>query len=307
MKLSTVDAFKHIEKDDTNLEIKGEKLKALQAVLTEILHDIDVVCAKHNITYTLGGGSCLGAIRHEGFIPWDDDIDLNMPHSQFELFKKALFEEFPDKYWVHEPGATPGYILAFPRVRLKNTILRSREDYFIQDECGVYIDIFFIENTPNNPILRKLHGYGSMALGFAYSCRKLAAKAKENLALIKKGTDAYRVIRFKIILGRFLSFLTVEKWTSLWDRWNALVNDASSRFVTVPVGRKHYFGELHHRTTYFPTRKVKFDHLQIPVPNKVDKYLTALYGTDYMTPPSVDRQETHVVYEFDLGDYYNGK
>lgn len=306
MGLSTFDAFKHVRNSDECIEISGKRLHDLQHVLKSMLHDIICSCEEANVPFVLGGGSCLGAVRHGGFIPWDDDLDINMPHDKFDDFKKALNRLFPGKYWIHEPNFTPGYTLAFPRIRLKDTLLRSRDDKDT-DECGVYIDIFFIENTPNSFILRKLHGLGSLGIGFAYSCRRAAENSELNLSLFEKNSSIYKTLKFKIFVGKLLSFMSAERWTTIWDEWNSMVKNVNSIYISIPVGRKHYFGELHPRSSFFPVKKVKFTDYEAPVPNDTNEYLTALYGPNYMIPPSEDQQEKHVVYEFDLGKYSDEK
>lgn len=302
--LSTVAAFKHIKSSECNIKLEGETLKQYQRVLAMILADIDSVCCKHDIEYTLGGGTCLGAVRHHGFIPWDDDIDLNMPRADYERFAKVFLQEMGEKYWLHDCQTTPGYELAFPRVRLKGTVVRSRDDYDF-DECGAYVDIFVVENTPNNKLLRNLHGFGSMVLGFIYSCRRFTKHASNYLSLVDEGTPVYKAFSKKIKLGRLFAFHSTEAWTKTWDNWNACCKDRTSHYVTIPVGRKHFFKEMQPRSVFFPAKRATFGSVDAPVPTDANAYLTALYGTDYMTPPDKANQEVHVVYEFDLGEYAN--
>lgn len=300
MNLSTVDAFKNISAANNPIELNEERLGSLQRVLTRMLGDLNEVCERHGIAYTLGGGTCLGAVRHHGFIPWDDDVDINMTREGYRRFVKAYESEMKDGYWLHDCNRTPGYELAFPRLRLKGTVVRSREDYQF-DECGAYIDIFIIDNAPSNALLRNAHGFISMALGFAYSCRRFAAHAADYLALVEGDAAATSAFKKKILIGRLLSFRSVESWTRAWDRWNSRCHDASSSHVTIPVGRKHYFGELHEREAFFPVSHAQFCEMELPVPRHCENYLLSLFGESYMTPPPPSKRERHVVYEFDLG------
>ncbi len=304
MKISTVETFKHIAKSDNNIELEGTCLESLQHVLAKMLEDISSCCHKNNIAYTLGGGTCLGAIRHQGFIPWDDDVDINMLRSDYARFKEALLQEFPDKYYIQEAALTPSYTLAFPRVRLKGTVLKSREDLDLpNDECGVYVDIFLAENTPDNFLVRSLHGFGSMCFGLAYSCRRFAAYKDSFLALAADNKQASRAFKIKIALGKLLSFFSAQKWTCIWDNWNAKCKNNESRYISFPVGRGHYFTETYARDSFFPAKKAEFEQFNTCVPKDANAYLTKLYGLDYMQEPPADKRETHVVYEFDLGSY----
>lgn len=252
----------------------------------------------------LGGGTCLGAIRHKGFIPWDDDIDVNMPHSDFPAFESELNALFPGKYYLEVPGVTPGYDLAFPRIRLRGTVVRSRDDFDKEPQkCGASIDIFYIENAPSNRALRLLHGLVSMILGLCYSCRRTAEYFEQYRALFEEGSDVVKVLQQKKCVGKLLSFKSLESWTATWDRWNSVCSDEDSDYVVIPVGRKHYFGETYRRDSVFPVKEASFGSLKAPIPVDAPSYMEALYGPDYMNLPPEEDREMHVVYEFNLGDY----
>ena len=269
-----------------------------------MLKDIDIAARKSGACYTLGGGTCLGAVRHKGFIPWDDDLDLNMVHEDFPAFQNELQKLFPGKYCVEVPGQTPGYDLAFPRVRLNGTVVRTRDDVEKDAKnCGAYIDIFYIENAPSNSLLRGFHGLISMGLGFCYSCRRFASHSQQYSALFEGDSSATKVFKQKKCLGKLFSFKSPESWTRTWDSWNSICGDDSSSYITIPVGRKHYFGETYRRDFFFPVEEMTFEGLILPVPSKAASYMATLYGPDFMQQPPEEEREVHVVYEFDLGKY----
>lgn len=301
MGLSTLEAFKHIAADGDVVQLEGDKLRNLQLVLIDMLKDVDGICASMGIEYTLGGGNCLGALRHKGFIPWDDDLDINMKRIDIPRFTAALQNQFPQKYSIQMPGRTRGYELAFPRIRRRGTILRSKEDIGAS-ECGVYVDVFIVEDVPDNPLLRSLHGFLSLCIGFAYSCRRFWKHRQEYLALVEGDVKTERSFKLKAAIGFLFSFLSVERWCGLWDSWNGRVRNERSNYISIPLGRKHYYGELYLRDEYYPVSYGEFEGLRVPLPRDTDKYMKALYGSDYLTPPSADKQERHVALEFDLGD-----
>ncbi len=298
MNLSTVDTMKHIPHEGL-IEIGPNEVKQIQMILIRMLKDVISVCEANNLVYMLCGGSALGAVRHKGFIPWDDDLDIAMPRSSYKSFISLFEENFSRDYWIHTPAHTPDYGLGLARICKKGTKFKTVGD--APEECGIFIDIFIIENAPNNAILRRLHGLGSMAIGFALSCRRFAAYKNQFLSL-EADEDTIKVFKTKARAGKFFSFLSVDTWCHMWDKWNSCCRNEQSKYVTIPVGRNHYFKETYSRRVFLPAVRVSFEKLEVNIPCDSDAYLTALYG-DYMQIPPDEDHETHVVFEFDLGEY----
>lgn len=299
MKLSTIDVFKHIRSDDA-IELSKEQLHSLQTVLNAILKDIVSVCNQYGINYCLGGGTALGAVRHHGFIPWDDDIDINMPRADYERFIPLFRKEFGDRYWIHTPGSTHNYGLALSRILKKGTSVRTREDFW-NKECGAFIDIFIIENTFDNRVLRLIHAAGCYFYGFALSCRKFWRDRKPLMKLLEGIEDenekkALRgTFRVKIALGFLLSFCSMDAWVHGADRWYGMCHDDHSRMVVIPAGRGHFRGELYRRDQICETTDCIYDGVPMKVARDYDAYLTRLYG-DYMKVPDPEKRERHVFF-----------
>lgn len=305
MRLSTVGAFKHVSLSDHMIEVKGERLHQLQAVLRMMIEDFDSFCRKQDIDYTMGGGSCLGAVRHHGFIPWDDDVDINMPRRDFNRFSEYFPKEMGDKYVLQVPGVTPDYELGLARIRLRGTTLRSREDMDASgnEANGVYIDIFIIDDVPNSTVGRVFRGLGSDFIGLKYSCRRIYVHWDFYTAIANNDANLMKTLKVKSFLGKILTRLSPSELCKHWGDWNARVSDPDSEYVTVPVGRNHYFGECIRRDKYFPTVEGSFEGLTVKLPKNYDAYLTGLYGPDYMELPPEDKRETHVVLAFDMGSF----
>lgn len=300
MGLSTVSTFKMLQNENEDLkQITDEQLKELQDTLLGIMKDIDRVCEKYKLVYNLGGGSCLGAVRHNGFIPWDDDMDINMTRADYEKFCKVFQSELGEKYWLHTPENTKNYGLGFCRVRKKGTIFRSREDFRNTDEAGVYIDIFIIENTYNLKLFRILHGAMSLGAGFLLSCRNFYTNKEFYINMAKNNKKTMNVFKVKSGIGFLLSWLSTDTLTHFWNNVNKMCKNSDSKYITVPVGRNHFFGEIYERAKFCQTQKHKFEDCELPICVDFDGYLRHMYG-DYMEIPDKENQEKHIFIDFEL-------
>lgn len=292
MKLSTFDALKNALPAGA-FYLTDDQLAALQKTLLSMLRDLTALAAENGVSLTLGGGTALGAARHGGFIPWDDDVDLNVPRRDYERLVRLLREERAGAYWVHTPRDTPGYGILTTRVRKTGTRVKQREDGY-GDECGATIDLCPIENTYDNAALRALHGALCMGLGFAVSCRKLWRDRRSVKPLLPRG-----VFLVKAAVGLCLSWGGLDFWTRLADRAFSMCRNENSRYVVMPAGRAHFFGELYPREPFMDTQTVPFEDVPCAVTAVLDDYLTRLYG-DWRAEPDGDRRERHAYFAFRL-------
>ncbi len=302
MGLSTVSTFKTLNNNNSNLKkMTPEQLKQLQNTLVGIMDDIDYVCKKYKLNYHLTGGSCLGAVRHNGFIPWDDDIDIDMPRKDYMEFCKVFPEEMGDKYWLHTPERTKNLGIAFARVRKKGTIFRSREDLENKEEAGVYIDIFIIENTFNFTPIRYIHGFLSLEIGFLLSCRNFYKNRKFYLDIVNDNKKLKSAFKVKTVIGFLLSWIPVDTMVHTWNNINKMCKNDNSKYVVVPVGRKHFFGETYERDKFCIMIPHEFEgkDRQFPICVDYDEYLKHMYG-DYMKIPKDEDKETHIFLELEL-------
>lgn len=300
MKLSSFDDLKLAE-DENSIKITGQLLKKCQTIQLSITDDIAKTCEKHGINYTLGGGSALGAVRHHGMIPWDDDIDLNVLRKDCDRLVVALNADYPDKYWIHTPETSKNYGLLFIQVRLKGTVMRGREDMFT-DECGIGLDIFPYENTYDSKFLRVMHGVLCLGMKFCLSCRKTWAYRSLNLQLVKNNPSAKRAMIIKACLGAIMSVFSIDAWTHGTIKCCKMCKNNNTKYVVIPSGRKQFFGEIYERKVVENTELVPFDGREYRLMKNVDGYMKKLYG-NYMEIPPEEKREHHVVYELDFGVY----
>lgn len=306
MSLSTMSVFKNLEVDDSDIVVvEGENVKRMQECLFNILADFDDFCLKHDIKYSLAGGSALGLVRHGGFIPWDDDVDLIISRSDYNKLVKEFDNGLSDRYWLHAPNITHDYGLGFARLRKKGTVCRAREDARDDKECGIFLELIIIENTYDFPPARLVHGFLSYLFGFTLSCRNFYKKRDFYLDLVSNDKKNYKVFKFKAALGKLLSFASVDRWTAIWNSVNSMCGNEHSKLVTVPVGRKHFFKETYLRSDVCEVERKEFlfdgkTH-DFYLMKGVNAYLKSLYG-DYMRIPPPEEREKHILLELDFGD-----
>ena len=300
MELSTVNQMKTIV-SSSMVMIDDATLHQLQAILLTILDDIVTFCDEEGIGYVLSGGSALGAVRHQGFIPWDDDIDIDMPRADYDRFIATFPQRFANKYSVQAPELTPGVGTAIARVRLRDTVMRMHDDCNLE-ECGIFIDIFPIENIFDNPVARTVHGFACMATGFLYSCRRFWRDRAFYLDFGKDNPDFARVVRAKALLGIPTAVMSVERWSKLVTTVYSWCKDDNSKMVGVPAGRWHYYGELCLRDTFAKSRDTEFEGRTVKIPAKAEEYLAQCYG-DWQRIPEPEEREHHAYLELDFGPY----
>ena len=131
-------------------------LKKIQEIELEIFDEIVRICNKYNLKYALIGGSTLGAVRHHGFIPWDDDIDLGMPRKDYEMFCELCKTELDtNRFMLQNFDTEPNCGLIFGKVRRLNTTLSEYYSYHIDMNQGVWVDIFPYDYVSNDKMTRK--------------------------------------------------------------------------------------------------------------------------------------------------------
>lgn len=273
-----------------------DQVKEIQRVLLMVLDDIDRICRENGLEYILIGGTAIGCVRHKGFIPWDDDVDIAMTRDNYEKFLTIVKKEYSDKYLLTDAIRENNYGKNIPKLRLIGTVYKT---LLKVDPCDKEItaDIFIIENVDNRSLLKYSHGFLCLAMGYLLSCRRLA----DNEAFFKE-IYTERDFKRKAAIGKILSFASLNKWA----RWNEVVysmcKNNKTKSVTVPTDRRHFFGEIFPREIMCETIDAEFEGRMYKIPKAYDYYLKDRYG-DYMKVPPKEKQVLSMYSQLDFGPY----
>lgn len=279
--------------------IAEEDAKALKILLLDMYKDISALCDKHRLEYMLGGGSCLGAIRHQGYIPWDDDLDMMMPRASYEeLIRLCDQGELGEKYEIDVPRKDRESRNTFLKIYRKNSLDVEITSENTPGPNGIFIDVFPMDFAPKNALMRKIKGLFSDVLQTISVCVLFAKypsqRYKEFMMQSKESAKRYRL---RMALGNVFGIIPHRKWVWWFDQFNFCANDTG--WLTIPTGRKHYVGECRPTSIYLPTTKTLFEGIEVNVPSNCHEYLTSMYR-NYMEIPPVEKRERHFVYKFKL-------
>lgn len=261
-------------------------VRHLQLVILGIMKDIDELCKKNDITYYLLCGSALGAVRHKGFIPWDDDLDIVMDYNNYDKFVSVCKTQLDTKKYYFQEGLVD-WPMPFSKVRLKGTFLEEPGAYGTdKDKRGIFVDIFKLDNAAPTLLGRKWQ-YLCGKYTICYSLLKRGYKE----ASLKKKLLMWSSVPLNLGFLRRFFYHQLTKYNG---------HDAT---YTAIWGLRYRFHATFFRKEIFKGAKyVPFEDIELPIPVGYDEMLTQVFG-DYMTPPPVkDRQGLHLL-KVDFGKY----
>lgn len=264
-------------------QLTPEQFRKMQLAELDMLVEFDRICRLHNIKYVIWGGTLLGAIRHEGFIPWDGDVDVAMLRDEYTKFTKIKNELNPDLCWFQDHDTDNDYPWGYGKLRKTGTVYVRTGQEHLKCKTGLFIDIFPHDDIPKAIPLQIIQDF------LCFCLRKI-----QYAEIGQYGKDNKLLYSILAKIPRNFSFKCL-KWFN-----NRSHNNTPNKVRTLTytsIGKLYYKHSLKERygmpkDWFLKTVDVKFEGRLFPVPVEYDKCLTFIFG-DYMTPPPENKRELH--------------
>lgn len=265
-----------MQEDFSKINKEGTPLRKVQLKMLDILIVVDDLCRKNEICYWIDFGTLLGAVRHKGFIPWDDDLDICVHEKDYERFQKVCLEQLPDDLFLQNETTDPNSYMGkgMLKIRDKNSLFIHGFDNFRKDyNKGVFIDVFIGKSYPkiSHKVMRYLFSRIRLAYGFF---------------------KYYPELNFKHIICYFLYpvsyvFHSIIAKLIMWGK----------PYQMGVTPECYIYGRFTKLEDMFPLKEIEFEGHRFMAPRNPDSRLQDIFG-DYMKMPAPENRRTHVVYAF---------
>lgn len=262
------------------ITLTPEEIRQVQAIQLEMLEEVDRICTLRGIRYNIIAGTLLGAVRHKGYIPWDDDADVALLRPEYEKFRAACAAELDRTRFIFQDHRnTKGYRWGYGKLRRKGTLfLREYQEHMPYDQ-GIFIDVFPLDHVPDNYLLRSWHNF------HCFCIRKVL------WAKVGQYADKNRAMR--LVYGLLQKI--PEEWVlAHYDRFIAQSNAKKSAWVRILLFPTPNDAWGYRRRWYEESMDFVFEGKTFPGIREYDEYLRFKFG-DYMTLPPVNERKGHAV------------
>lgn len=272
-------------------------LSKLHGIQLELLNAVQEVCQRHDLPVFLIYGTAIGAVRHGGFIPWDDDIDVGMLRKDYDQFIEFFKLEMSDKYEILTPEIDSRYACTVCHVQKKGTTFITEVSKDLKSHMGIFIDIFPFDAVPDGKLAQK-----SIQLKTAFWGKLLFLAGTPNPVIPLSGIKYYIASFLCKAIHYFLAILHISP-KFIYRRFiknSTKYNEENLEYVT----SYEYFGCLHDKikiASLFPLRKTKFENITCYLPKNNNEFLTSIYG-DFMKLPPESKRVNHAPLHIDFGE-----
>ncbi len=268
----------------------NEELNRIHDLNLLIAEEIKRICEENDIKYFIIAGTLLGAIRHGGFIPWDEDMDFGMLREDYIRFEKACKTQLDkSRFYIQTFKNDKGYSYAFSKIRLKGTRIIEKISAGSDAKKGIFVDIFPFDNVPDSPLKRKINSVERRMLN--------------QLINIKLGYDVNSKSRLKRVFTVLIA-KAVPRKVLLTMRYRVMTryNRKYTDNIVTAQGSYGYEKEIIPRRYLDNIVDIPYENTAFPGFADYDEYLCGMYG-DYMQLPPKDKQNKHDVLSVDFGRY----
>ncbi len=266
----------------TKVIINADELRRIQLVQLELLKEVDRICKVHNIKYCIIAGTLLGAVRHGGYIPWDDDADVAMLRTEYDKFTHACKNSLNTKlFYFQDNEHTPGYRWGYGKLRKKGTQFVRLNQEHMPYEQGVFIDIFPLDYVPMNKAKRLVHNIHCTYV------RKLM------WAEVGKYSEKNQIKRMVYTVMGLVSEQGVKnRYRNLKEKSNRDSSSQLVRILTFPTPKNGYYG--YYKKWYTQLSDIQFEGYSFPAAKDYHEYLSFKFGK-YMQLPPKEQRKVHPV------------
>ncbi len=273
-----------------------EVLKRLQSEELAILKDFMDLCDRHGLIYFGIAGTGIGAIRHQGFIPWDDDIDVAMPRESFDRFVRLAKKELGDRYRVLNAWTDRRYPLMTTRLMRRGTSFIEHAMKGAKCPCGIFLDLYVLDPVADHRLAYEIQSWEAW-----FWSKLLILRCMPEPYLFQTGWKAKVILLICRMVHTALRLLRISpEWLrDRCDRVCRRYERKKTRRIAFLPDTSPYWNVFEVKKLY-PLRRLPFEDLQLYFPNNLEERLTEQYG-DYMQLPPEDRRKTHYPYRLRFG------